>query len=256
MGLVETPANPDSVIYPYSAAARFYTSCAAAGYQPVTGPTVEPLMEDLKKQLADAVAAKADADKAVAAEKARADAALEAKAGTDAALATAKAAGEDLKVKLAAEAEKVTAAKADLDAAKAKLAETETARAAAETDLGKVSLELKKVKRTQAAVLIGLPADEATKLVDNQLDLADDKFNAGLEVVKTQVTKAAKAVNALPEKETASADTKVLPDGKATAGTVTPPATGAGASTSKGLAKGIMAHTQMQKSKASRQENK
>jgi hypothetical protein len=254
-GLVKTPANPDSIIYPYSAQARFYTSCEAAGYQPVTGPTVEPLMDELKKQVAELEAKVAAAATETAAEKAKVAAAEKAKADADAALEAEKAKAADVAARLAAETEKVTASAKEVESLKAKVAETETARASLEAELAKVGTELKTVTRTQAAVAAGLEADEAAKLVGSQLDLSDDKFNTGLEVVKAQGAKAVKAAKALPERETAGADTAVLPEGKAAAGTVTPPATGAGAKASKGLAKGILAHASF-KTQASRQENK
>jgi phage shock protein A len=257
-GLTDNPANPSSVIYPYPAKARFYTSCAEAGYQPVN-KSDEARMEQLTKQLETATAAlaKAEADRAEV-EKARAAerATLEkAKADADKALAEAQAEAGKVKsdaealAKAKADADKaVEATKAEAEALKTKLAEAE--KAAADT-----KATLTETVRVQAALKAGLDPAEAAELVKSQASLTDEQFAAGLKVLSAKVEKASKSK--LPEHEPNPPTGTQLPDGKATAGTPTPtPTTPAetAKSTSRGLASAILKNSTFRKQPAGREE--
>jgi hypothetical protein len=195
-GLVKKPANPASVIYPYSASARFYTSAADAGYHPLKQPAHEGRMEKELAEAKDALKAAQEAAKASDKQAAEAKAALEATEKAKAAVEAAKADADKKAETLAADLAK---ANESLKTAEAAKADADKATAAEAEAHAKTKAELTKVVRTQAAVAKGLDAEAAGKLVATSAAQTDEQFVAGLEVMSGLVAKASKTP--LPETE-------------------------------------------------------
>jgi hypothetical protein len=214
VGLVRTPANPDSVVLsaggPAAAGGDFSRPAAASGYGPDSGNTqagtnqesqamTEAEIKALQTQLAEAKAQLAEAtkanwDKQLA--EAKADAAKAADAAR-AALDAARAEAETAKAQAKAAADELAKAKAALEAAERAKAELQAAVDAQQAAAEKAAAEARLADRvTRVKAAYGLSTDDEAKATAETLAaLPDEAFEKHL---KSMAGYAPKSTTAKP----------------------------------------------------------